>query len=105
MTRRRGHAGETWFPARPRAVGERCSRWGFHVFPPPRLDPAVIAREEDLRDLPATKLGRARVVRILESAVQRRREALDLARARGESAGEPSRNRVDDRERGDLASR
>src|SRR5262245_27411465 len=25
LSRRRGHAGETWFPPRTRAVGERCS--------------------------------------------------------------------------------
>ena len=71
---------------RPRSVGDagapRCrSRDAPDVLASPRLDPPVVAREEDLRDRPAAELGRPRVVRVLEPAVERGGEALDLARA------------------------
>ena len=65
----------------------------------------MVAGEEDLRHRPAAELGRARVVRVLEPAVERGREALHLARAFGERARKPARDRVDERERRNLAAR
>ena len=67
--------------------------------------PPVIAREENLRHLPAAKLRRPRVVRVLETSVERGGEALDLSRAFGERAWKSPHHRVDDGERRDLAAR
>ena len=50
------------------------------------VDPAVVAREQDLRHAPAAELRGPRVVRVLEPAVERGREALDLARPLASSA-------------------
>ncbi len=92
LSRRRGlrgrkHGFRFRFRWRPRAVGERCSRDRSHVVASPGLDPAVIAGEQDLGHLPAAKLRRSRVVRILEPAVEGGREALDLTRALGQRTG------------------
>ena len=70
-----------------RAVPPCRSRCAPDPLASPRLDPAVIAREEDLRDGPAAELGRPCVVRVLEPAVERRGEALDLARPFRQRAG------------------
>jgi len=69
---------------------------------PGRSDPRVIARQEDLWNLPPPELGGPRVVRVFEPAVESGGEALDLSRPLGERAGQPTRDRVDDRERGNL---
>src|SRR5688500_3832128 len=80
IARRRGRAGETWFPPGPRAEGERCSRSEApHVLTPPRFDTSVVAGQEDLGHRPAAEFGGPRVVGVLETAVERVREALHLA--------------------------
>ena len=75
------------------------------VLSPPGVDPTVVAGEQNLRHRPAAELGRPRVVRVLQPAVQRGGEALDLAGALGERARKPPYDRVEERQRRDLASR
>src|SRR3970040_1826164 len=58
-----------------------------HVLTPPRVNAAVVAGEENLRHLPPAEVRRSRVVRVLESAVEGGREALDLARPLRARAG------------------
>ena len=71
----------------------------------PLLDAAVIAGQEDLRNRPAPKLCRPRVVRVFEPPVERGREALDLPGSLRERSRQSSRHGVDERERRDLTSR
>src|SRR6187551_910383 len=68
-------------PRRP--AGRREPRTGLSrrapaqaLLAPPLLDPAVVAGEQHVRDAPAAELGWPCVVRILEAAVERGREAL-----------------------------
>ena len=75
----------------PAVVGRR-SRGAPHPLAAPRVDPSVVAGEKDLGNGPAAELGRTRVVRILETAVERGREALDLARAL--ASGRPGSRRT-----------
>src|SRR5579859_2526323 len=46
----------------------------------PLVDLRVVPGEQHLRDVPAAELGRARVVRVLEPALELGREALDARR-------------------------
>src|SRR5689334_1452141 len=75
------------------------------VLPAPALDPRVVAGEQDVRHLPAAKLGRARVVRVLEPAAELLAEALELAAPLGERTRQPARHRVEQDHRGQVAVR
>ena len=67
---------------------------------------SVVAREQDVGHLPAPELGRASVVRVLEAAFELGGEAL-LARPtpRSERARQPTRDRVQEHHRRQLAAR
>ena len=65
----------------------------------------MVAREQHVGDLPAAELRRPSVVRVLESAAELVGERLELARALAERAGQPSRDRVDEHHRGQVAVR
>ena len=69
-----------------------------------RLDPAVVAGEQHVGDVPAAVLRGTRVVRVLEPAVELRGEALELAGALGERARQPARDRVEQHHRRQLAA-
>ena len=71
----------------------------------PRLDAAVVAREEHVGHVPALERCRSCVVRILEAAFESVREALVLTRPVCERAREPPRDRIEQHHRGQLATR
>src|SRR5436309_7012742 len=79
---------------------------GPALLAPPVLDPFVIAGQQHIGDAPAAKLGRARVVRVLEPAFELGREALDARRllAPGAARQQP-RDRIDDDRRRQLSAR
>ena len=68
------------------------SRDRSHVLAAPGVDPAVVAGEQDLGNRPPAELGRPRVVRVLEPAVERGGEALDLARPFAQRARQAARD-------------
>src|SRR5581483_5075077 len=79
-----------------RGARSRSCPCPYHVLPPPRLDPRVVAGEQHVGDAPAAELRRSRVVRILEAAAELGGEALELAGALRERARQPAGNRVED---------
>src|SRR5512141_2316282 len=87
----------------PQQVGAALKRPQERLLAAPLLDLCVIAREQDLWNGFAAKLGRARVVRILEQArgVRIIAGAVWIA----QNTWQKARDRVDDNERGQFAAR
>src|SRR3954447_11808237 len=95
---RSGPAGPSPYPRSPR--GPQLA-----LLAPPILDAPVVAGEQDVGHAPAAELGRPRVVRILEPAVELGGEALDLTRlVRAERARQAARDRVHEHHRRQLAA-
>jgi len=65
----------------------------------------VVAREEDIRDVPAPELRGSRVLRVLEAAFKLGGEALERTRLLLDRSGQPARDRVDEHHRGEVAVR
>src|SRR5207302_2874855 len=74
------------------ATPGRNARAGLspHSLPAPGFDLRVVAREQNVRNLPAAELRGPCVVRVLEAAAELLREALELARSFGERTRQPS---------------
>ena len=90
----RGRPGKS----RPSGSSHRtCSRRQASIF--------AWSPESRIGHLPAPELGRPRVVRVLEAAAELLREALELAGALGEGAGQPPGDRVEQHHRRQIAVR
>src|SRR5436190_1054669 len=76
------------------------------LLPAPLGDASVVAGKEHLRDAPAAELGRPRVVRVLEAAVELGGERLlEPGLVAAECAWKPARDCVEDDHRRQLAAR
>src|SRR5262249_40753228 len=92
-------------PGKKRPSGSLTGSSTPHHLAAPGVDPRMVAGKEHVRNRPASELGWARVLRVLETAPELGREALQLAGPLGQRAREVPRDRVENDHRRQVSVR